>query len=109
MAKNLYLTPSRNPLRKLRELLIAWRLEDQLSKRRLLEIYLNIAEWGDGVFSAEAAARRWFGCSAAELSPAQAARLAVALPSPRGFSPPTARRRSTARPSACSALCAATT
>jgi monofunctional glycosyltransferase len=87
VAKNLYLTPSRNPLRKLRELLIAWRLEDRLSKRRLLEIYLNIAEWGDAVFGAEAAAERWFGCSAAELSPAQAARLAVALPNPRGFSP----------------------
>ncbi|HKE18736.1 MAG TPA: monofunctional biosynthetic peptidoglycan transglycosylase [Kofleriaceae bacterium] len=87
VAKNLYLTPSRNPLRKLRELLITWRLEDRLSKRRLLEIYLNIAEWGDAVFGAEAAAQHWFGCSAAELSPAQAARLAVALPNPRAFSP----------------------
>lgn len=87
VAKNLYLTPSRNPLRKLRELLIAWRLEDHLSKRRLLEIYLNVAEWGEGVFGAEAAAQHWFGCPAARLSPAQAARLAVALPSPRRFSP----------------------
>jgi monofunctional biosynthetic peptidoglycan transglycosylase len=93
LAKNLYLTPSRNPLRKLRELLIAWRLEEHLSKRRLLEIYLNVAEWGDGVFGAEAAAQHWFGCAAARLSPAQAARLAVALPSPRHFSP---RQRSSA-------------
>jgi len=87
LAKNLYLSPSRNPLRKLRELLIAQRLEEHLSKRRLLEIYLNVAEWGDGVFGAEAAAQRWFGRSAADLSPAQAARLAVALPSPKRFAP----------------------
>lgn len=89
VAKNLYLSPSRNPVRKLRELLIARRLEQSLSKRRLLEIYLNIAEWGDGVFGAEAAAQRWFSRSAAALSPAQAARLAVALPGPRRFSPAT--------------------
>jgi len=89
LAKNLYLSPSRNPLRKLRELLIAQRLEEHLSKKRLLEIYLNVAEWGDGVFGAEAAARRWFGRSAGQLSPAQSARLAVALPSPKRFSPDT--------------------
>jgi monofunctional glycosyltransferase len=83
LAKNLYLSPSKNPLRKLRELLIARRLEAELSKERLLELYLNVAEWGDGVFGAEAAARRWFGVSAAELSPVQSARLAVALPNPR--------------------------
>ena len=83
LAKNLYLSPSKNPLRKLRELLIARRLEAELSKERLLELYLNVAEWGDGVFGAEAAARRWFGVSAAELNPVQAARLAVALPNPR--------------------------
>jgi monofunctional biosynthetic peptidoglycan transglycosylase len=82
LAKNLYLSPSRNPVRKLRELLIARRLDHDLGKNRVLELYLNIAEWGDGVFGAEAAARRWFGCSAAELTPAQAARLAVALPNP---------------------------
>jgi monofunctional biosynthetic peptidoglycan transglycosylase len=83
LAKNLYLSPSKNPLRKLRELLIARRLEAELSKERLLELYLNVAEWGDGVFGAEAASRRWFGVSAAELNPVQAARLAVALPNPR--------------------------
>jgi monofunctional biosynthetic peptidoglycan transglycosylase len=58
LAKNLYLTPSKNPVRKLRELLIARRLEAELSKRRILELYLNVIEWGDGVFGAEAAARR---------------------------------------------------
>jgi monofunctional biosynthetic peptidoglycan transglycosylase len=87
LAKNLFLSPSRNPIRKLRELLISWRLEDSLSKDRILELYLNIAEWGPGVFGAEAAARHWYGVSAAELSAAQAARLAVALPNPHTRSP----------------------
>ncbi|HJZ84523.1 MAG TPA: monofunctional biosynthetic peptidoglycan transglycosylase [Polyangia bacterium] len=87
VAKNLYLSPSRNPIRKLRELLIARRLERALGKERILELYLNIAEWGDAVFGAEAAARSWYGCSAADLSAAQAARLAVALPNPRERSP----------------------
>ena len=82
LAKNLYLSPSRNPIRKLREIFIAHRLDRQLGKPRVLELYLNIAEWGDGVFGAEAASRRWFGCSAAELRPVQAARLAAALPNP---------------------------
>jgi monofunctional biosynthetic peptidoglycan transglycosylase len=87
VAKNLYLSPSRNPVRKLRELLIARRLDGTLGKSRVLEIYLNIAEWGDGVFGAEAAARRWFGCSAEALTPAQAARLVTALPNPFKRSP----------------------
>lgn len=87
VAKNLYLSPSRDPIRKVREVLIARRLEKHLSKRRLLEIYLNIAEWGDGVFGAEAASERWFGRAARDLTPAQAARLAIALPNPRKFSP----------------------
>jgi monofunctional biosynthetic peptidoglycan transglycosylase len=87
VAKNLYLSPSKNPVRKLREVLITHRLEAQLSKERILEIYLNVAEWGDGVFGAEAAARRWFGCSALELTPTQAARLALALPNPRQRAP----------------------
>ncbi len=82
LAKNLYLSPSKNPVRKLREFFIARRLESKLSKERILEIYLNVAEWGDGVFGAEAAAQKWFGTSASTLSPAQAARLAVALPNP---------------------------
>jgi monofunctional biosynthetic peptidoglycan transglycosylase len=87
VAKNLYLSPSRNPVRKLRELLIARRLDAALGKSRVLELYLNIAEWGDGIFGAEAAARRWFGCSAAALTPAQAARLVTALPNPFKRSP----------------------
>jgi membrane peptidoglycan carboxypeptidase len=66
----------------LREIFIAKRLDRELGKPRVLELYLNTAEWGDGVFGAEAAARKWFGCSAAELRPVQAARLATALPNP---------------------------
>ncbi len=92
VAKNLFLSPSKNPLRKLREWLIARRLEQHLTKDRILELYVNIAEWGDGVFGVEAAARKWFGVSAASLSPAQAARLAVALPNPRKRSPATRSR-----------------
>ena len=82
LAKNLFLSPSRNPIRKLRELFLARRLDRELGKPRVLELYLNIAEWGDGIFGAEAASRRWFGCSAAALRPVQAARLAAALPNP---------------------------
>ncbi len=82
VAKNLYLSPSRSFLRKLREMLIAFSLEDHLTKQRILELYLNIAEWGDGVFGAEAAAKKWFGHSAQTLTPAEAARLAIALPNP---------------------------
>jgi monofunctional biosynthetic peptidoglycan transglycosylase len=82
VAKNLYLSPSRNPIRKARELLVAYSLEDHLNKQRILELYLNLCEWGDGVFGAEAAAQHWFGRSAQALTPAQAARLAIALPNP---------------------------
>jgi monofunctional glycosyltransferase len=87
VAKNLYLSPSRNPVRKVREVMLAWRLESALGKRRILEIYLNIAEWGPGIFGAEAAARYWFGRPAAELTPLQATRLALALPNPVARSP----------------------
>ena len=87
VAKNLYLSPSRSPVRKVRELLIAYRLEDDLDKHRILELYLNIAEWGEGVFGAEAASRHWFHHSAAALTPLEAARLAVALPNPRERAP----------------------
>ncbi|MGE0397874.1 MAG: monofunctional biosynthetic peptidoglycan transglycosylase [Kofleriaceae bacterium] len=82
LAKNLYLSPSRSFVRKLREMLIAFSLEDDLSKQRILEIYLNVVEWGDGVFGAEAAAQKWFHHSAQSLSPAEAVRLAIALPNP---------------------------
>jgi len=82
LAKNLYLSPNRSLFRKLRELLIAYALEDSLSKQRILEIYLNVVEWGDGVFGAEAAARHWYAKSAQALTPAEAIRLAIALPNP---------------------------
>jgi len=82
LAKNLYLSPQRSLIRKVREMLIAFSLEDHLTKTRILELYLNVAEWGDGVFGAEAAARHWFGHSAQALTPAEAVRLAIALPNP---------------------------
>lgn len=87
LAKNLYLSPSRNPLRKLTELFITRRLEVELPKRRILELYLNLIEWGDGVWGCEAAARAYFGVSAADLSPSQAALLAGAIINPRRYSP----------------------
>jgi monofunctional biosynthetic peptidoglycan transglycosylase len=95
LAKNLYLTPSKNPVRKLRELLIARRLEAELSKRRILELYLNLIEWGDGMFGAEAAARRYFRKPAAALTADEAALLAAAIINPRAWDPgrPTARLR----------------
>jgi len=83
LAKNLYLNPSKNPMRKIEEIVIAWQLEQTLSKRRIFEIYLNIVEWGRNVYGAEAAARFYFGKSAAALDPLEAATLAALLPSPR--------------------------
>ncbi|MBF0170170.1 MAG: monofunctional biosynthetic peptidoglycan transglycosylase [Nitrospinae bacterium] len=83
LVKNLYLSPSKNPLRKIKEALITWRLERTLSKKRILELYLNSIEWGDGIFGVEAAARHYFGVSAANLSLEQVARLAVVIPNPR--------------------------
>jgi monofunctional glycosyltransferase len=85
LTKNLYLTPAKNPVRKLKEAIITWRLEKSLSKRRILELYLNVVEWGDGIFGAEAAARRHFGKPAAALTAEEAAKLAAALPNPRRF------------------------
>ncbi len=88
LAKNLYLSPSKNPVRKIREAIITWRMEKALSKKRILEIYLNVAEWGDrGVFGIEAAARRYYGKHASALGPEEAARLAAVLPNPRKYSP----------------------
>jgi len=87
LAKNLYLSPSRNPLRKLRELIIARRLEAALSKVRIFEIYLNVIEWGDGIWGAEAAARTYFGVPASALSREQAALLAGAIINPRVLNP----------------------
>jgi monofunctional glycosyltransferase len=83
LAKNLYLTPSKNPLRKVKEIIIAWQLEQALSKRRIFEIYLNVVEWGRNIYGAEAAARHYFGKSATNLDILEAATLAALLPSPR--------------------------
>ena len=96
LAKNLYLSPSRNPIRKLKELLITRRLEAALTKRRILEIYLNVIEWGDGIFGAEAASRAYFGKPASALTPDEAALLAGAIINPREHSP--------ARPTAASCV-----
>ena len=87
LAKNLYLSPTRNPYRKVVELMITRRLEAELSKGRIFELYLNMIEWGDGVWGAEAAARTYFGSSAASLTSSQAALLAGAIINPRIYSP----------------------
>ena len=87
LAKNLYLSPSRNPLRKVTEFLIARRLEAELSKRRIFELYLNVIEWGDGIWGAEAAARTYFQTTAAGLSAEQAALLAAVIINPRRYNP----------------------
>ena len=83
LAKNLYLGTERTLSRKVKEALLAAKLERALSKRRILALYLNVAEWAPGTFGVEAASQRWFGCSASQLSTAQAAILASMLPAPR--------------------------
>jgi monofunctional biosynthetic peptidoglycan transglycosylase len=85
LAKNLFLSGERSYVRKAQELVITYMLEFWMSKERILEIYLNVAEWGNGVYGAEAAARHYFGISAAQLSAGQAARLAGMLPRPRFY------------------------
>jgi monofunctional biosynthetic peptidoglycan transglycosylase len=85
LAKNLFLSAHRSYLRKAQELLITWMVEAVWNKKRILEVYLNVAEWGDGVFGAQAAARHYFGVDCALLSPEQAARMAAMLPAPRLF------------------------
>jgi monofunctional biosynthetic peptidoglycan transglycosylase len=87
LAKNLYLTPDKNPIRKIKEAILTWRIERQLSKRRIMELYLNVAEWGDGMFGIGAAARKYYGKSAGGLGPREAAELAATLPNPRRFRP----------------------
>ena len=87
VAKNLYLSPSRNPLRKVKEAVTAYRLEMALPKRRILELYLNIAEMGDGVWGVEAASQRYYRKSARRLSDNQAAALAATLPFPLSSNP----------------------
>ncbi|MBY0493617.1 MAG: monofunctional biosynthetic peptidoglycan transglycosylase [Cyanobacteria bacterium] len=93
LAKNLYLSPSRNPMRKVKELLITRRLEAALSKQRIFEIYLNMIEWGDGIFGCEAASRAYFGKSCASLDVPEAALLAGAIINPREHSPAKPTRR----------------
>ncbi|OHD84316.1 monofunctional biosynthetic peptidoglycan transglycosylase [Sulfuricurvum sp. RIFCSPLOWO2_12_FULL_43_24] len=87
LSKNLYLSPSKNPVRKVKEAIITWRIENTLSKRRILEIYLNVAEWGDGIFGIEAAARHYYHKSAKNLTGREAARLAAVLPNPIKYNP----------------------
>lgn len=97
IARNLYLSPEKTYLRKAREIVLAQRLEQSLNKDRLLEIYLNIAEWGDGIFGAEAAARAYFGKPAASLTWDEAIALTAVLPSPRRHRPTDTGRWATSR------------
>lgn len=85
LAKNLFLSAAKTPWRKAEEAIITLELEMLWDKERILEVYLNSVEWGEGIFGAEAAAKRYYGTTAARLTPEQAARLAVMLPAPRRF------------------------
>jgi monofunctional glycosyltransferase len=87
VAKNLFLSSSRSPLRKWHELILTWAMERNLSKSRILSIYLNVAEFGQGVYGVEAAAHRYWGISASAVSMEQAADLAATLPSPKNSNP----------------------
>ena len=92
LAKNLWLSPSRNPLRKVQEAILTWQLERTLGKRRILELYLNVVEFGPGVYGVGAASRRYFGRAAADLDEAEAAQLAASLPRPGTWHPGAASR-----------------
>jgi monofunctional biosynthetic peptidoglycan transglycosylase len=85
LAKNLFLSSDRSPWRKVQEAVITVMIESVMSKRRILEIYVNVIEWGDGIFGAQAAARHYYGASAQWLSPWQAAQLAAMVPRPRFY------------------------
>ena len=85
LAKNLFLTPAKTPWRKAEEAIITLMIEATWDKRRIFEVYLNVIEWGNGVFGAEAAARHYYGTSAAQLGPEQAAKLAGMVPNPRFY------------------------
>ena len=87
LAKNLYLTPSKNPIRKIKEAILTWRLERNLSKKRIIELYLNCVEWGDGIFGIETAAHHYYSKDVSELTAQEAARLAAILPNPIRFNP----------------------
>ena len=93
LAKNLYLSTSKDPVRKVKELLITLLLERVLTKPRILELYLNVIEWGDGIYGAEAAARTYFATSSGDLSREQAAALAAVIINPRRYSPAAPNRR----------------
>jgi monofunctional biosynthetic peptidoglycan transglycosylase len=88
-ARNMFLSGSRNPLRKLNEVILTYAMEDHLSKRRILELYLNVAEFGQGIYGAEAAARYYYGIPASALSQQQSIELAATLPSPVKNNPKT--------------------
>jgi monofunctional biosynthetic peptidoglycan transglycosylase len=90
--KNLFLSPSRNPLRKWHELVLTWGMEHHLTKRRILDLYLNIAQFGQGIYGVQAAAQAYWGIPAEQLTPAQAADLAASLPSPVKNNPATHTR-----------------
>lgn len=90
--KNLFLTPSRNPLRKWHELILTWGMERSLSKRRILDIYLNVAQFGRGIYGVQAASHAYWGIGADQLTPAQAAELVATLPSPVKSNPATRSR-----------------
>lgn len=92
LAKNLYLSTSKNPLRKIQEFVIAQEMEKELSKQRIFEIYLNVIEWGDAIYGIEPAAQRYFGKSASTLLPEEAAVLAAMIPNPRRYTPSRNRR-----------------
>ena len=85
LAKNLFLSPDRSYARKGQELVITYMIEALWDKRRILEVYLNVVEWGEGIFGAEAAARYYYGVAASQLGPEQSARLAAYLPSPKRY------------------------
>ncbi len=87
LARNLYLSPEKSLTRKISEAVITRRMEKVLSKKRILELYLNTAEWGDGIFGAEAASKHYYGKSSSDLTPEEAARLASVLPNPRRYNP----------------------
>src|SRR4030066_1451841 len=87
LARNLYLSPEKSLARKISEAIITWRMEKVLSKKRILELYLNVAEWGEGIFGVEAASRHYFGKSSSELPLPERARLASVLPNPRKYNP----------------------
>jgi monofunctional biosynthetic peptidoglycan transglycosylase len=87
LARNLYLTPEKTVFRKIKEAIITWRIERSLAKKRILELYLNVVEWGEGIFGIEAASRHYYNKPSSELTPEESARLAAILPNPKKYSP----------------------